>query len=125
MVDYPGERHSAAAQPFGSRLLGSAGQRPAALRVRVQSLLTVTLMAANVLGAAIVVVLLTVVIPGATLTGQTVIVLLAAASGYVLAGWWWAAGWAPGGHCACWAGHWNSASPTAPNVWQRCGFRCT
>ena len=56
-----------------------------ALRVRVQSLLTVTLMAANVLGAAIAVVLLTVVIPGATLTGQTVTVLLAAASAYVLA----------------------------------------
>jgi hypothetical protein len=57
MVDHPGQRQSAAAQPLGSRLLGSAGQRPVALRVRVQSLLTVTLMAANVLGAVIVVVL--------------------------------------------------------------------
>ncbi|MCP2306289.1 adenylate/guanylate cyclase domain-containing protein [Actinokineospora globicatena] len=52
------------AQPFGSRLLGPADQGGRALRVRVQGLLTVTLVIANLIGAVVAVVLSTWVIPG-------------------------------------------------------------
>src|SRR3569833_3026833 len=51
------------AHPFGSRLLGPADEPTQTLRVRVQVLLTIALVTANVIGAAIVVVLSTLVIP--------------------------------------------------------------
>ncbi|RLK53727.1 adenylate/guanylate cyclase domain-containing protein [Actinokineospora cianjurensis] len=54
----------AQAGPFGSRLLGPADQRGMVLRVRVQGLLTVTLVVANLIGAVVAVVLSTWVIPG-------------------------------------------------------------
>ncbi|MGW0180280.1 adenylate/guanylate cyclase domain-containing protein [Nocardia sp. NPDC003345] len=81
------------AEPFGSRLLGSADQSVPILRIRVQLLLTVLLMATNVIGAVVVVVLLNVVIPGARPTGSTLTLSLVAALvyvvfGLVLGGWW-------------------------------------
>jgi adenylate cyclase len=56
------------------------------LRVRVQSMLTVTLMAANVVGAVVVVLLQALVAPSHTLTGRTYTVLLVTACGYVVVG---------------------------------------
>lgn len=50
-------------QPFGSFLLGPAGQSPRMLRVRVQTLLTVILVATHVIGALIVVALTAWVLP--------------------------------------------------------------
>jgi adenylate cyclase len=52
------------ARPLGSWLLGSAQQRDAVLRVRVQVLLTGSLVVANIVGAVVVVALVALVIPG-------------------------------------------------------------
>ncbi|PWW54835.1 adenylate/guanylate cyclase domain-containing protein [Actinokineospora spheciospongiae] len=73
------------AAPFGSKLLGPAGQHGLALRIRVQSLLTITLVTANVIGAAVVVVLSGVVIPGPDMTGRTLLAMAIAVPAYVLA----------------------------------------
>jgi adenylate cyclase len=72
--------------PFGSRLLGPAGQPTTALRRRLQVLLTASLMVANVIGAVVVVVLLVWVMPGPTPTGEARAVLLPAAASYVVLG---------------------------------------
>src|SRR5438270_3536848 len=79
--------------PFGSRLLGAADQPLPVLRIRVQVLLTVLLVATNVIGAAVVVGLLMIVIPGPAPTLATMTVLAIAVPGYVafglvLGGWW-------------------------------------
>jgi len=81
------------AHPFGSRLLGPADEPTQTLRVRVQVLLTIALVSANVIGAAIVVVLSTLVIPTPPLTARTLTALRVAVPGYVVAGlvaggWW-------------------------------------
>ncbi|MGH3517641.1 MAG: adenylate/guanylate cyclase domain-containing protein [Haloechinothrix sp.] len=52
------------ARPLGSRLLGSADERGVLLRVRVQGLLTFSVLLANLIGAVVVVVLMILVIPG-------------------------------------------------------------
>ncbi|MFD2419909.1 adenylate/guanylate cyclase domain-containing protein [Amycolatopsis pigmentata] len=81
------------ANPFGSRLLGSADQPTPILRIRVQVLLTVLLMVTNVVGAAVVFALLVLVIPGPrpaalTLTAVTVAGPAYVVFGLVLGGWW-------------------------------------
>ncbi|QCQ90591.1 adenylate/guanylate cyclase domain-containing protein [Rhodococcus sp. SGAir0479] len=53
-----------AATPLGSRLLGTPTETPRIRRIRVQTLLTTSLVGANVIGAAVVAVLLTFVVPG-------------------------------------------------------------
>ncbi|WP_026424233.1 adenylate/guanylate cyclase domain-containing protein [Actinokineospora inagensis] len=69
--------------PFGSRLLGRVDQSRAALRVRVQGLLTVTLVSANLIGAVVAVVLSTLVVPGPTTANPTWLVI--AVPSYVVA----------------------------------------
>ena len=49
--------------PYGSWLLGSPGQSPRAVRIRVQLLLTALLLVTNLVGAGVVVVIATVVLP--------------------------------------------------------------
>ncbi len=56
-------RNSSASRPFGSRLLGPAGQSTRALRVRVQLLLTALLVITNVVGAVLVLLISSVVVP--------------------------------------------------------------
>ncbi|MBM7773400.1 adenylate cyclase [Actinokineospora baliensis] len=70
--------------PFGSRLLGPADQRGPSLRRRVQTLLTITLLTANILGAAVAVTLSTWVIPGPPPTTATRLMLTTAVPAYVL-----------------------------------------
>jgi adenylate cyclase len=72
-------------RPFGSRLLGPAGEDRAALRRRVQVLLTVTLVVANLIGAAVVALLSTVVLPGPRPDGRTALVIAVAVPAYVVA----------------------------------------
>jgi len=81
------------AHPFGSRLLGPAEESTQTLRVRVQVLVTIALVSANVIGAAIVAVLSTLIIPTPPLTARTLTALEVAVPGYVVAGlvvgcWW-------------------------------------
>lgn len=57
------------ASPLGSRLLGSVGEGHVRRRVRVQLLLTASLLIANLIGAAVVIVLISVVIPGPSILG--------------------------------------------------------
>ena len=71
-------------RPFGSRLLGPAGEDRPALRRRVQALLTVTLVVANLIGAAVVAVLSTVVIPGPAPDHATIVVTVIAVPVYVV-----------------------------------------
>ncbi|MGW5054072.1 adenylate/guanylate cyclase domain-containing protein [Actinokineospora sp. NPDC004072] len=71
-------------RPFGSRLLGPAGEDRDALRTRVQLLLTVTLVVANILGAVVVAVLSTLVIPGPRMDGRTALVVAVAVPVYVV-----------------------------------------
>ncbi|GGS56209.1 adenylate/guanylate cyclase domain-containing protein [Actinokineospora fastidiosa] len=73
-----------ARRPFGSRLLGPAGEDRVALRTRVQLLLTVTLVVANLIGAVVVAVLSTVVIPGPGLEDRTAVVMAIAVPVYVV-----------------------------------------
>ncbi|CRK62039.1 Adenylate cyclase [Alloactinosynnema sp. L-07] len=79
--------------PFGSSLLGRADQDQRSLRIRVQGLLTVSLVLANVIGAAVVVVLQTVVIPGLGYDDRTRVVAAVGMPAYVVAavlvGWIW------------------------------------
>ncbi len=70
--------------PFGSRLLGPVDQRGPALRIRVQGLLTVTLVVANLIGAVVVVVLSTWVIPGPGPRGATVLLIVVGVPAYVV-----------------------------------------
>lgn len=53
--------------PLGSRLLGRETDSPIQLRLRVQTLLTASIVLANVIGAVVVIALVTVVIPGPSL----------------------------------------------------------
>ncbi|OLR92309.1 hypothetical protein BJP25_22850 [Actinokineospora bangkokensis] len=72
------------AAPFGSRLLGPEGQHGTVLRIRVQGLLTTTLVTTNVIGAVIVVVLSGFVIPGPPTEGPMLLALAIAVPAYVL-----------------------------------------
>jgi adenylate cyclase len=69
---------------FGSVLLGPADQSGQRLRVRIQVLLTVLLVATNVIGAAIVVVLYTLVIPSPPPNHNTLLALTIAVPVYVV-----------------------------------------
>ncbi|HEV7978360.1 MAG TPA: hypothetical protein VGP60_26840, partial [Amycolatopsis sp.] len=71
-------------RPFGSRLLGPADQSSLALRIRVQGLLTVTLIVANVIGAAVVVVLSAIIIPEPGPSADTLVMAAVAVPVYVL-----------------------------------------
>jgi adenylate cyclase len=68
---------------FGSVLLGPADQPTNRLRIRIQILLTVLLIATNVVGAAIVFVLATLVIPTPAMTDGTLLALQIAVPVYV------------------------------------------
>jgi adenylate cyclase len=74
---------AAPSSPFGSWLLGSADQSPGALRVRVQTLLTVILVSTNLVGAGVVGVLSLVVIPRPGPSDQTLRVLAVAGPVYI------------------------------------------
>ncbi len=69
--------------PFGSILLGPADQRPRALRVRVQLLLTALLVATNLVGAGVVVLVSTFLVPTAEATDATRLSLVIAVPVYV------------------------------------------
>jgi adenylate cyclase len=71
-------------RPFGSRLLGPADQSSLALRIRVQGLLTVTLIVANVIGAAVVVMLSAIIIPEPGPSADTLVMAAVAVPVYVL-----------------------------------------
>nr|MDP9102183.1 HAMP domain-containing protein [Actinomycetota bacterium] len=72
--------------PLGSRLLGRATDSPLVLRVRVQSLLTTSIVLANVIGALAVFALVTVVIPGPSLfTRDLRLVSFVAVPAYLMA----------------------------------------
>jgi len=68
---------------YGSVLLGPAEQRPRSLRARVQLLLTVLLVATNVIGAGIVITLSAVVIPSPSPNRGTVLALAIGVPVYV------------------------------------------
>ncbi len=68
---------------YGSVLLGPAEQRPRSLRARVQLLLTVLLVATNVIGAGIVITLSAVVIPSPPPNRGTVLALAIGVPVYV------------------------------------------
>ena len=70
---------------FGSALLGPAGQSTRRLRIRVQLLLTSTLILTNLIGAGIVFVLSTLVIPGPSPSRATAIALAIGVPVYVAA----------------------------------------
>ena len=69
---------------FGSVLLGPTDQDSGRLRLRVQTLLTILLVATNVVGAAVVVVLSTVVIPGPKPTHAMTLAMVIAVPVYVV-----------------------------------------
>jgi adenylate cyclase len=74
------------AAPLGSRLLGRDTDSPLVLRLRVQTLLTASVVLANVIGAGVVIVLVTLVIPGPSLfTHQLLLVNAVLLPGYVVA----------------------------------------
>ena len=68
---------------YGSVLLGPAEQSPRQLRVRIQTLLTVLLVATNLIGAGIVFVLSTLVIPSPPLDDGSVLALAIGVPVYV------------------------------------------
>ena len=68
---------------YGSVLLGPAEQSPRQLRVRIQTLLTVLLVATNLIGAGIVFVLSTLVIPSPPLDQGSVLALAIGVPVYV------------------------------------------
>jgi len=70
-------------QVYGSALLGPAQQPLRRLRVRVQTLLTVLLVATNVIGAGIVIVLSTLVVPSPSPNRGTVLALAVGVPAYV------------------------------------------
>lgn len=70
---------------LGSRLLGRADRRYLLLRVRIQFLLTVSLVGANLIGAAVVIALITLVIPGPDVfIGELMFVHVVLVPAYVL-----------------------------------------
>ena len=69
--------------PYGSRLLGPARQSPRALRVRVQVLLTATLVVTNLVGAGLVFLISAVVVPLPDATPETVLSLAIGVPVYV------------------------------------------
>ncbi|WP_156755263.1 adenylate/guanylate cyclase domain-containing protein [Actinokineospora pegani] len=71
--------------PFGSVLLGPEGQQGLVLRIRVQALLTITLVAANIIGAVVVIALSGFVIPAPEMTSGTALALAIAVPAYVVA----------------------------------------
>ncbi|MFD9894875.1 adenylate/guanylate cyclase domain-containing protein [Amycolatopsis sp. NPDC059027] len=71
--------------PFGSRLLGPAGQDGQTLRIRIQVLLTITLIVANLIGAGVVVVLSVLVVPSAGIESRTLSVWAIATPVYICA----------------------------------------
>src|SRR6266542_4218661 len=71
-------------RPFGSWLLGTVDQGPRVLRVRVQLLLTVFLVSANLMGAAVTVVLSWFVLPGRPANHGVLVALAIAVPSYVL-----------------------------------------
>ncbi|MEC3980738.1 adenylate/guanylate cyclase domain-containing protein [Amycolatopsis sp. H20-H5] len=73
------------ARPFGSWLLGPADQQGLELRVRVQGLLTVSLVLANVIGAVIVVALSALVMPDPGPTDDAVLAAAITVPAYVVA----------------------------------------
>ena len=73
----------AAGGAYGSVLLGPADQSPRQLRVRIQTLLTVLLVATNLIGAGIVFVLSTLVIPSPPLDDGSVLALASGVPVYV------------------------------------------
>lgn len=84
--------------PWGSRLLGPADERAWIRRVRVQTLLTVPLMLANLTGIAVAIVLIVFVLPGPSLlTGELVLLNFIAMPVYaataLTAGLWWGTAW--------------------------------
>ena len=68
-------RGGGARNPYGSRILGPADPSPGALRVRVQALLTATLVVTNVVGAGPVFVISALVAPLPDATRATVVSL--------------------------------------------------
>jgi adenylate cyclase len=71
-------------RPFGSWLLGPVDQGVRMLRIRVQLLLTGTLIATNVIGAAVVVVLAVLLVPGPGLSAELVLATAVAVPVYVV-----------------------------------------
>jgi adenylate cyclase len=72
-----------ARNPYGSRILGPADPSPRSLRVRVQLLLTATLVVTNVVGAGIVFVISALVVPLPDATAETVVSLAVGVPVYV------------------------------------------
>ena len=86
--DGPGPRPSTSpgkAAPFGSVLLGPADQSPKKLRVRIQLLLTISLVITHLIGAAVVVVMSVFVLPTTALNHSSVVSLAIAVPTYVVA----------------------------------------
>ncbi len=71
-------------RPFGSLLLGAPDQSARALRVRVQTLLTVLLVSTNVVGALVVVALTVLVMPRPTPSHETLVAAAIAVPAYVV-----------------------------------------
>ncbi|QWF78621.1 adenylate/guanylate cyclase domain-containing protein [Amycolatopsis sp. CA-230715] len=72
------------AGPFGSRLLGPAGQDRRTLRIRIQLILTSALIIANLIGAGVVAALSVLVVPSARPDGHTLGVLSIATPIYLV-----------------------------------------
>ncbi len=71
-------------RPFGSWLLGGTDQKPRTLRIRVQLLLTVLLISANLMGTAVVVVLALFVLPGQPADDRVVLARVVGIPSYVV-----------------------------------------
>ena len=71
-------------RPFGSRLLGPAGQSPQALRLRVQLLLTAFLVVTNLVGAGLVFLIASVVVPVPQATPEMTLALAVGVPLYVV-----------------------------------------
>lgn len=81
---HPPHESPARPGPFGSGLLGPLGQNATALRRRVQRLLTLTLIATNVIGALVVVGLAALLMPAPGLSGDLVRATAVAVPAYVV-----------------------------------------
>ncbi|WP_327146099.1 adenylate/guanylate cyclase domain-containing protein [Nocardia sp. NBC_01327] len=75
MVEGEGVREALGAAPWGSRLLGPAEEGAMSRRVRVQVLLTVPLIGANLIGIAVAMVLIGVVLPGPSVLTRRLVLL--------------------------------------------------
>ncbi|MBB5916310.1 adenylate cyclase [Nocardia transvalensis] len=86
MVDHDVSPAALGPAPWGSRLLGSAEETSGRRRVRVQLLLTVTLLVANLTGIAVVMALIGFVLPGPTVfSGRLVLLNFVATPLYTVA----------------------------------------